>query len=665
MPRHAGARERMIQTHLRGRGVRDPRVLAAMAEVPRERFVDPGMEEFAYEDSPLPIGEGQTISQPYIVAMMLEAAEIEPGDCVLEVGAGSGYAAALMARLGQKVHTIERHASLARQARARLDELGYHNIDVHVGDGSKGWPRAAPFDAILVAAGAPAPPEALREQLAIGGRLVIPVGDEGQVQELVRIRRIGRDEYEQESLGAVMFVPLVGEQGWTEDGRRSASRHMAGATRGIDASELIALSAHALPMPEDDAFADAFDRFAQARIVLLGESSHGTSEFYRARAAITRRLVERHGFNLIAVEADWPDAAIINRHVRHLPRKPHPPAFARFPQWMWRNEEVASLIAWMRRHNEGREPSQQVGFYGLDIYSLGASIEAVLRYLDEVDPDAAAVARERYGCLTPWQQSPAVYGRAALRAGYAICEEAVVRQCRELLDKRLGELDGMASDHLDAAQNARLVASAERYYRVMYYGGAESWNLRDSHMADTLDQLLQAHGPQSKAIVWAHNSHIGDARHTDMGRARGEHNIGQLCRERHPDQTALIGFGTHAGTVAAADDWDEPMQVMTVRPSRNGSFEQLCQQSGIERFMLDLREGTDEALRRRLSEPMLERYIGVIYRPDTELQSHYAQSAPAQQFDAWVWFERTRAVSPIGDQTATGGEVPDTYPFGV
>ncbi|WP_206862504.1 protein-L-isoaspartate(D-aspartate) O-methyltransferase [Lysobacter changpingensis] len=659
------ARMRMVRSHLAGRGVSDARVLAAMAQVPRERFVDPGMEEFAYEDSPLPIGEGQTISQPYIVALMLEAAEISPNDRVLEVGTGSGYAAALMSRLARHVHTIERHASLADEARARFARLDYDNIDVHTADGTRGWPEGAPFDAILVAAGAPAPPQALREQLAIGGRLVIPVGDEGLVQELLKIRRTGEDTFEQESLGAVMFVPLVGEQGWAEDGRRAASRHVPAAARGDDAASLIA--EHAIPLPDvdDDAFADAFERFAEARVVMLGECSHGTSEFYAARAAITRRLVERHGFTLVAVEADWPDASVINRHVRHLPRRPHGPVFTRFPAWMWRNREIAALAAWMRQYNEGRDYEAQVGFYGLDIYSLNASIEAVLEYLDRVDPEAAVVARERYGCLTPWQRSPEVYGRAALRAGHALCEEAVVRQCRELLEHRLGIVDGLSLDHLDAAQNARLVASAERYYRVMYYGGAESWNLRDEHMADTLDALLQAHGPRSRAVVWAHNSHIGDARHTDMGQSRGEHNIGQLVRQRHSGEVALVGFGTHAGTVAAAHDWGDEMEVMDVRPSRTGSIEHLCHGSGVPRFLLDLCEGHDDAMRRALSEPLLQRFIGVIYRPATELQSHYARASLARQYDGYVWFDETRAVDALEAPATDAGEVPETYPFGV
>ncbi len=658
-------RDRMVDKHIAARGVRDPRVLAAMREVPRELFVGPQLEEFAYTDSPLPIGEQQTISQPYIVAAMLEAAELTPADQVLEVGAGSGYAAAVMSRIAAHVHTIERHASLAREAQERFDRLGYTNIELHVGDGSKGWPAAAPFDAILVAAGAPAPPQALREQLAIGGRLVIPVGDEERSQRLRKIRRIAADRYEEEDLGGVMFVPLIGAQGWAEDGTRAASNHVPGSARGHDLGELIRKAAEPLPALSSETFAGAFDRFASRRVVLLGECSHGTAEFYRARAAITRRLIERHGFTIVAVEADWPDAAALNRYVRHhAPRANAEPVFQRFPTWMWRNLEVAELVEWMHGFNESKAPAGQAGFYGLDMYSLGGSIAAVLDYLDEVDPQAAAVARHRYGCLTPWQNAPATYGRAVLSAGYRSCEEAVIRQCRELLERRLQYATDGGEEFLDAAQNARLITAAERYYRIMYYGGAESWNLRDTHMFETLEHLLEAHGPDARAVVWAHNSHIGDARHTDMGQARGELNIGQLCRERFGTEAALIGFGTHSGTVAAAHDWDDDMQVMRVRPSHAGSIERLCHDAKISSFLLDLREGRNDALRARLRAPLLERFIGVIYRPQTELLSHYAEVSLSPQFDAYVWFDETTAVTPLGPQHAKPG-VPDTYPFGV
>jgi erythromycin esterase-like protein len=441
----------------------------------------------------------------------------------------------------------------------------------------------------------------------------------------------------------------------------------------VDAA--VAALAHAaepLPRPEDGAFGASFDRFADKRVVLLGECSHGTSEFYRARAAITRRLVEAHGFSIVAVEADWPDAATIDRWVRHRPPRPGAePPFQRFPTWMWRNEEVHAFARWLREHNGAiADPRRRAGFYGLDLYSMGASIRAVLDYLDRVDPDAAQAARERYGCLERWHDDPARYGLAALHSGQRTCEKAVLTQLGELLARRLGaegEGEGDGDLFLDAAQNARLVAAAERYYRVMYYRSEASWNLRDTHMFETLGHLLDARGPSARAVVWAHNSHIGDAAETDMGRQRGEINIGDLCRRRFGDEAALIGMGTHAGTVAAASDWDAPMEVMRVRESRPGSCERLCHDSGIERFLIDLRAGRlDADDRQTLAAPRLQRFIGVIYRPETELQSHYAEVSLAGQFDAYLWFDESRAVTPLpAAPPASGPGSAETYPFGL
>jgi protein-L-isoaspartate(D-aspartate) O-methyltransferase len=666
LPDLSRARDRMVDIQIAGRGVRDPLVLEAMRHVPREAFVEPGYEEFAYEDGPLPIGEGQTISQPYIVAFLIEAAQVRPGASILEVGAGSGYAAAVISQIADRVYAIERHPSLAEAAQQRLGALGYDNINLRVADGTRGWPEAAPFDAILVAAGGPMIPAALKEQLAIGGRLVVPVGERERQQDLLKITRNSKADYEEENLGAVKFVPLIGEQGWAEDSRRTARSHVPGRSPERSLADIIADGAEPLPDFDDPAFGRLFDRFADRRVVLLGEATHGTAEFYRARAAMTRRLVEEHGFTIIAIEGDWPDAAAFDRYVRHRSaRAGAEPPFQRFPTWMWRNTDVASLLDWMREHNERvPQPDRQAGFYGLDLYSLSGSIAAVLAYLDKIDPAAAAVARERYGCLTPWQKEPSTYGRALLTAGYRKCEQAVIDQCRELLKRRLEYAAQNGESFLDAAQNARLITAAERYYRIMYYAGAESWNLRDRHMFETLEHVLEARGPQSKAVVWAHNSHIGDARYTDMGVVREELNIGQLCRERFGDEAALIGFGTHTGTVMAASDWGGDMEVKRVRPSHRDSYERLCHDAGVAQFLLDLRPAQHVALRHRLLEPRLERFIGVIYRPDTELLSHYADASLPQQFDALVWFDETSAVTPLGPRHARPG-APETYPFGL
>jgi protein-L-isoaspartate(D-aspartate) O-methyltransferase len=647
------SRRIMVQRHLAGRGIADSRVLEAMRDVPRELFVAPGQEEFAYEDSPLGIGEGQTISQPYIVARMIEAAEIEAGHRVLEVGTGSGYAAAVISLLAQQVLTIERHRALGELAKNRLGAKDYRNVEVLIGDGSGGWPEKAPFDAIIVAAGGPAVPMALQEQLEIGGRLVMPVGQQSDTQRLVRVTRVSASRYEEEDLGSVLFVPLIGAHGWADEAGQAVS-----AAGRLSLPQRIATAMEDLPEPEDAKFGAAFDRFADRRVVLLGEASHGTSEFYRARAAITRRLIEHHGFTIVAVEADWPDAASINRSVRGRSSLADEPApFQRFPTWMWRNAEMSQFLVWLRDRNVGLTPEQQAGFYGLDLYNM----RGLIAYLDRVDPDAARLARERYGCLTPWQNDPATYGRMALSSGYRKCEAAVLKQCRELLESQLRYAADDEDAFLDATQNARLVASAEQYYRAMYYGGAVSWNLRDRHMFETLEQLLEAKGPDAKAVVWAHNSHIGDARETEMGLMRDELNIGQLCRERFGSDAALIGLGTHSGTVAAATDWDGQMEIKTVRPSLDGSVERCFHQSGRARGLLDFSRHEDVA---ELAAMRLERFIGVIYRPETERYSHYAQVSLSRQFDAYVWFDKSSAVSASAAPSAVR-EVPDTFPFGV
>ena len=429
--------------------------------------------------------------------------------------------------------------------------------------------------------------------------------------------------------------------------------------------ELIRASAEPLPDIDDPAFGNVFDRFADARVVLLGEASHGTSEFYRARSAISKRLIQRHGFSIVAVEADWPDAAAVDRYVRHRPkREGELRAFERFPTWMWRNAEVDAFVRWLRQHNDGRAYEAMAGFYGLDLYNLSGSMRAVIDFLAEQEPELARLASQRYGCLEPWAENPAAYGRHSLLEGYARCEVGVVRMLQDLLQRQVDCLAEECDEWLDAAANARLVKNAEAYYRVMYYGSAESWNLRDSHMFETLAQILDAKGPESKAIVWAHNSHIGNAAHTDMGWRRDEHNVGQLTKEHFGEEARLIGFGTHAGTVAAADDWDEPMKVKRVRPALPESFERMAHDSGIGRFLLDLREGAaDERLRNHLSEPRLERYIGVIYRPETERWSHYSEASLAKQYDAWVWFDETSAVTPLPGEQRPGEE--ETYPFGL
>jgi erythromycin esterase-like protein len=424
----------------------------------------------------------------------------------------------------------------------------------------------------------------------------------------------------------------------------------------------LTVAAQDLPAPDHaDAFGAMFARYGDADVVLLGEASHGTSEFYRARAAITRFLIRNFGFNIVAVEADWPDAARIDKYVRHgAPESDRRQVFARFPSWMWANQEVSDFTGWLREENAHRAAVDRVEFRGLDIYSLSASIQAVLAYLERVDANAARIARHRYGCLTPWQDEPSAYGHFTATGGES-CETQVRAQLMDLLLRRLDHAASDGEPFFDAAQNARIVRTAEQYYRTMYLGSRESWNLRDRHMFDTLQRLM-LNRARPKAIVWAHNSHIGNAAATSMG-WEGEFNIGELCRTAYGESMMAIGLGTDRGTVAAASDWDSPMEVKTVRPARADSYEYLFRHAGHGRALTDWRHPSRAGLREMLAVPHLERAIGVVYRPDTELLSHYFRAVLSEQFDAYVWFETSHAVTPLGGARPAG--MPETYPFGL
>jgi erythromycin esterase-like protein len=409
-----------------------------------------------------------------------------------------------------------------------------------------------------------------------------------------------------------------------------------------------------------------------ARIVLLGEASHGTHEFYRERARITKRLIAEHGFTAVAIEGDWPDAYRVNRYVQGARTDPDAEAalqgFRRFPTWMWRNADALDFVGWLRAHNERRHlSSARVGFYGLDLYSLGASMQAVIAYLDEHDPAAAMRARARYECLQPYAGDSASYGQAVLLGVSEPCRRRVIEQLVELR-RRAGEYllgDGIAAEdeYFFAEQNAAVVANAEEYYRTMFGDRAGSWNLRDRHMADTLDRLI-AHldrtGRGGRAVVWAHNSHVGDARATEMG-ARGELNIGQLMRERHGRDTLNVGLTTYAGTVTAASDWGAPAERKRVRAALPDSYETLFHATHIPAFLLCPLAAGDSG--RALREPRLHRAIGVIYHPQTERQSHWFAASISQQYDALVHLDSTRAVEPL-EPTAgwEQGEPPETYP---
>lgn len=424
----------------------------------------------------------------------------------------------------------------------------------------------------------------------------------------------------------------------------------------------------------DHDYDELMELVGKARFVLLGEASHGTHEFYRERARITQRLIVEKGFNAVAVEADWPDAYRVNRFVRAENSDDFAvdalDGFKRFPTWMWRNTDVVDFVDWLRAWNDELPAGRRkAGFYGLDLYSLHASMQAVLHYLDQADPAAARRARDRYGCFDRYGDDSQVYGMMTGLRSSPSCEEEVIAQLLELQRHRmqLGTAAGAEDEAFFAEQNARLVKNAERYYRSMYLSAVSSWNLRDEHMMETLLELvayLEQRDGLAKVVLWAHNSHLGDARATEMGQRRGELNIGQLVRERYGRDAVLVGFTTHSGTVTAATDWDEPAQRRVVRPSRPDSYEGLFHATGLHNFLLPLREGDDHTA--ALRAPRLERAIGVIYRPETERQSHYFKTHLPDQFDVVLHFDTTRAVEPL-ERNAEWRELeaPETYPSGM
>ena len=662
----ARLRDEMVEKAVFARGVRSELVLNAMRAVPREAFLPERLHEFAYQDSPLPIEEGQTISQPYIVAFMTEALALQGGERILEIGAGSGYAAAVLSRIADEVYTVERIGQLAEKAASRLADLGYQNVHVRHADGTKGWPDHAPYDGIIVAAGGPTIPESLKEQLKIGGRLVIPVGRDPRVQELVRITRVSENRYDREDLADVRFVPLIGQEGWAPTERnRARATPVPAFTRIIKESLAQKIAAYCEPFEslETAQFDRLMARIGDAKVVLLGEASHGTSEFYRMRDRITRELIAKKGFQFVAIEGDWPDAARVDHYVRHLEYPPSEwTAFARFPTWMWRNEEVRTFVEWLRAHNAALKPDDRVAFHGLDLYSLYDSIRAVLKYLDEIDPSTAQVARERYGCLTPWQSDPATYGHAALTGAYPTCESEVAVVLTDLLHKRRAYADRDGERFMDAVQNARLIANAEQYYRIMYYGSRASWNLRDSHMFETLKTLLAFHGAQGQGdrlgAQFPHWRCLSDGNvlpRRVQYRAPLQEGVRQSSvrswfrhRQRHGGRRLRLGWSNGDRNRSCLRSWRAMNDVVMT--------------AGIPSFCLDLHQSSINGAA-DLGKPRLERAIGVIYRPETELASHYFQAILPQQFDEYIWFDKTRAVTPF--ETRMLAEMPDTYPFGL
>lgn len=427
------------------------------------------------------------------------------------------------------------------------------------------------------------------------------------------------------------------------------------------------LKKRALPLGTAGDLDPLIERIGEARFVLLGEASHGTSEFYTWRARLSQRLIEERGFSFIGVEGDWPDCYRVNRYVRGLDDESHDAnevlhAFERWPTWMWANREVVALAAWMREHNRGRAPEAQAGFYGLDVYSLWDSMRAVTQYLERIDPKLAAAARRAYNCFEPFAEDVQDYARATALVPTS-CEDETIAVLRDLRANAPAYREDGREGYFNAEQNALVARNAERYYRTMARGGPSSWNVRDHHMVETLDRLMEHHGPAAKAILWEHNTHIGDARYTDMARA-GMVNVGQLVRQSRGEQgVVLVGFGTHRGTVIAAEEWGAPMERMHVPAARPGSFEDKLHEANVGDALFlfdDSRNGGVPGL----EEPIGHRAIGVVYDPDHERWGNYVPTIVPGRYDAFLYIDETRAVDPLHMPVHAGAEPPETYPSG-
>jgi len=426
-----------------------------------------------------------------------------------------------------------------------------------------------------------------------------------------------------------------------------------------------AVRERALPLRDDADLDPLLERIGDARVVLLGEASHGTRDYYVWRDRISRRLIAEKGFSFIAVEGDWPDCYTVNlyakgwdapgsdaREVLH--------AFSRWPTWMWANEEVVELAEWLRAFNAERVDERRVGFYGLDVYSLWESIDVVTRYLERVDPALAERARRAYGCFDPYEDDVQEYAWATEMVP-TDCEDEVVATLVELRRKGPDFRREGPEAYFNAEQNALVAQNAERYYRAMIRGGAASWNVRDTHMMDTLDRLMKHHGPEAKAIVWEHNTHVGDARATDMARA-GMVNIGQLAREAYGGDVVIAGFSSHRGSVIAGEQWGAPMRRIPMPKARPGSWEDVLHRASAEDKLL-LMDGLDDVP--GALDPRGHRAIGVVYRPEREAFGNYVPTVLPFRYDAVLYIDQSEALNPLHLQPVPDHEVPETFPTGM
>ena len=622
-----------IQTQLKNKGIKNQLLLDAFENIPTTFFLSKELYPYTFENTIMEDELVKVEPRIFAVAKMLENLKIKNGDKILAIGLDSVYVMAILSRICKEVYTVEENDAYAEWALEVLKNINITNVFIAFGDKNKGWKENEPFDAILITSEFEEVSTHLKKQLKIGGRLLVPIGPDWAHIIFEIIERVSETDFNVKKLKDNFFIPnpKILPEIRSEDFPEK------------EIVDEISTKAQTFKGIKEFPMENLLERIGDAQLVLLGEASHGTSEFYLTRQEIAKALITKKGFNFVCAEADWSDAEKINSYIRNQQTQKDWAPFMRFPQWMWKNKEVLSFVEWLKEFNS--QNNNKTGFYGLDLYGLENSIDLVINYLEGIDADLANLAKSRYSCITPYMTDPAAYGKMVVSHQLESCEKEVLKMLVDLL-KNKNKLNH-SPEYFYAYQNANVVVDAERYYKAMYYGSAESWNLRDFHMFYTLKSLLSYFGPQTKAIVWAHNSHIGNALATEMY-SRGEINIGHLCKEHFGDKSYHIGFGTHTGTVAAAHNWGNAMKVMKVNNSLQKSYENLCHKTQINSFALPLREQfAGKKLRKLLSTPKLERAIGVIYRPETERQSHYFQAVLPSQFDEYIFYDESNAVTPI------------------
>lgn len=643
-------KEISIEEQLKDKGIRNSLLIEAFQDIPEAFFLSEHLHPYFYEDVRIEKIIEKTEPRVIVVARMLEQLQVKEEERILITGVDSVYILAVLSKIYKEVYAVETTKTYSDWALEVLKNIDVTNVHIKSGKLENGWKAKAPFNAILSASEFKEIPNTIKQQLKIGAKLLAPVGPDWAHVMLETIERISETEYVTKALRDNYFIPkpkLVPKIG----------------TEVYPENEIIdEIGISSIPFKTIKKFPidGLLERIGDAKVVLLGEASHGTSEFYAMRQEITKALIEKKRFNLVCAEADWSDAEQINNYVRNQYQAQEWMPFARFPEWMWKNKEVLDFVEWLKKYNTKR--NNTIGFYGLDLYGLENSVDLVINYLEDIDPDLAALAKVRYSCIMPYMSNPTVYGKLVKTKKLESCEKTVLKMLFDLL-KNKNKLNHSQA-YFYAYQNATVVVDAERYYKAMYYASAESWNLRDFHMFYTLKSLMTYYGKDSKAVVWAHNSHIGNALATEMY-ARGEINIGHLCKEHFGTKSYNIGFGTHTGTVAAAKNWGEAMQVMPINDSVAESYEYLCHKTNVSNFTLPLRaEHAEKNLIEFLNTPRLERAIGVVYRSKTELMSHYFKTVLPSQFDEYIWFNKTKAITPL----ATNKEntrLANVHPFGL